>query len=335
MLKSSIRCVSSGRNLSREEAAAAMRCMLSGTADSVQVAGLLTALRTKGEAVDELVGMLDAMREQMTVVPFHDSHAVDMCGTGGDGSGSFNLSSAAALVAAAGGVTVAKHGNRAVSSNCGSAEFLEALGLPIYSEPQQVMQSLETRRFAILFAPHFHPAAKHVAPIRKQLGIRTIFNLLGPLANPARVKRQLVGVFSAHWLEPLANVLAQTGSSHVMIVHGEGGLDEISASGATHVAALRDGEFTTFVITPADLGLRETSYDSLKGGDAAANAARFERLTEGKEPALAEWVIANSAPAFYLAGRAPGLYEAAEHARDVIESGMLAAYMSTLRESAK
>lgn len=334
MLKPHIKRITSGDHLTRAEAADAMRSMLSGTAEPVQIAALLSALSTKGESVDELVGMLDAMREQMTVVPKENAYAVDLCGTGGDGSGSFNVSTAAALVAAAGGVTVAKHGNRAVSSQSGSADFVEALRIPIHEQPERVATQLATRRFAFLFAPHFHPAAKHVASVRRQMGIRTIFNLLGPLANPAQVKRQMIGVFSEVWLEPLANVLAQTGSRHVLVVHGEGGLDEISACGETQVVEFHDGRWTRSKLIPADLGLRETSLESLRGGDAVVNAGRFERLARGEERELAEWVIANAAPAFCLAGQAADLYSASEKARDVIESGILLQFLGKLRESA-
>ena len=330
MLNRFIQKVSDGESLTQSEAAQAMEIMLSAGASDVQLAALLIALRTRGETSTELAGFLSMMREKMTRVNCEDESAVDLCGTGGDGSNSFNLSTAAALVAAAGGVTVAKHGNRAVSSRSGSADFLEALGIGIAATPRESETSLREQRFAFLFAPNYHAAAKAVAPVRRALGIRTIFNLLGPLANPAGVKQQQVGVFHERWLEPVARTLAQTGSRHVLIVHGEGGMDEISACGDTIICEYREGRIEKQVVTPEGIGIARSDRQSASGDTPQGNAERFRRLAAGAEPGLREWVVANAAPAFYLSGRASDLKEGAALARDVIASGELQRFMSKL-----
>jgi anthranilate phosphoribosyltransferase len=333
MLKAQIHKLLSGRSLSREEARAAMDAMLSGDASATQIASLLTALRLNGETIDELIGMLELMRERMNDVSGFAEVAVDLCGTGGDSSGTFNLSTAAALVAAAGGVTVAKHAGRAASSQSGSTDFAEALRLPVHTHPNLIRSALLEYRFAILFAWNHHQAAKHVAPIRRELGFRTVFNLLGPLANPARVKKQFVGVFSPNWLEPIADTLLKTGSSHVMVVHGEGGLDEFSAEGVTQIVEGTAAYRRAYTLTPTQIGVRPTSLAAAQGGTAEENAARFVRLAEGREPALAEWVIANAAPAFYLSGQALSMPDAADQARAVIDSGELSNFLRKLQAS--
>ena len=330
MLKSYIQKVSDRDHLTREEASQAMTELLIDETSDIHRAAFLTALRTRGETAEELAGFLTAMRSRMTRVSCRDEKAVDVCGTGGDGSNSFNLSTAAALVVAAGGVTVAKHGNRAISSHSGSADFLQALGVSINDTSEDAEVGLSDNNFAFLFAPNFHPAMKAVATVRRALGMRTVFNLLGPLSNPAGVKRQMVGVFHEQWMEPVVHALSQTGSEHVMSVHGEGGLDEISAEGETQICEYRDGTITKCVIAANDLGVKASSRNAIRGGSAEENVARFLRLAEGGEKDLQEWVIANAAPAFYLAGRAPSLPEGAAMARDVIVSGTLATYMGSL-----
>ena len=331
MLKSYIQKVSDREFLSREEASQAMTEMLTDDTSDVHRAAFLTALRTRGETAEELAGFLTALRSRMKRVTCQDENAVDVCGTGGDGSNSFNLSTASALVAAAGGVTVAKHGNRAISSRSGSADFLQALGVPIDGTDTQAETALADDKFAFLFAPNFHPAMKAVAPVRRALGMRTAFNLLGPLANPAGVKRQLVGVFHGQWLEPVTRTLAQTGSVHVLSVHGEGGLDEISACGNTDICEYRDGTIERKRLQPEEIGVSRSSRDAIAGGSAEENVVRFLRMANGHESELREWVVANAAPAFYLAGQAESLPEGATLARDVIVSGTLAMYLSTLR----
>ncbi len=330
MLTPYIQKVSDRYSLSREEAAAAMSEMLSGDTSDVHLAAFLVALRTRGETTDELSGFLTVMRQRMTRVSCRDECALDLCGTGGDGSNSFNLSTAAALVAAAGGVTVAKHGNRAISSRSGSADLLEALGCSINGTKEQAEAELNDKRFTFLFAPNYHPAAKAVAPVRRELGMRTVFNLLGPLANPAGVRRQLVGVFHEQWVEPVACTLSQTGSTHVMAVHGDGGLDEISAEGATLVCEYRDGKAERKTVQPEDLGVTRTSRRAIAGGTAEQNAARFLRVADGEEPELREWIVANAAPAFYLSGRTTSLRSGSAMARDVITSGALKTFLPTL-----
>jgi anthranilate phosphoribosyltransferase len=310
-----------------------MQVMLAGEANEIQIAALLIALRTRGEDVAELAGFLEEIRARMTRIDCKDEFAVDLCGTGGDGSGSFNLSTAAALVASAGGVTVAKHGNRAVSSQCGSADFIEALGIPILGDTTGVETLLAEQQFAFLFAPLFHPAFKSVAPVRKALGVRTVFNLLGPLANPAKVKRQMMGVFHAQWLEPMAQVLARTGSQHVLIVHGAEGIDEISANGPTMIFEYRDKEFTRYEVSPQDFGIESVNSAPLLGGTASENAARFMDVASGKESELREWIIVNAAPAFYLSGKANSLKEGADLSREVILSGRLLSFLNSLKES--
>ena len=330
MLIPYIQKVSDRHSLSQDEAAAAMSEMLSGETSDVHLAAFLVALRTRGETADELSGFLSMVRERMTRVDCDDECAVDLCGTGGDGSNSFNLSTAAALVVAAGGVTVAKHGNRAISSRSGSADFLQALGCKIDGTKEHAESDLKNKRFAFLFAPNFHTAAKAVAPVRRTLGMRTVFNLLGPLANPAGVRRQLVGVFHAQWVEPVAGTLSQTGSTHVMAVHGDGGLDEISADGPTLVCEYGEGKTRRKTIQPEDLGVQRTSRTAVRGGTPEENASRFLAVAEGEEPELREWIVANAAPAFYLSGRATALRRGAAMARDVITSGALQSFLPSL-----
>ncbi|MBI5060620.1 anthranilate phosphoribosyltransferase [candidate division KSB1 bacterium] len=331
MLKQQIQKLVSGSPLTYGESRSAMESMLAGDTSPVQIAAFLTALRQNGETVQELSGMLEIMRERMVVVHGYSDRAIDLCGTGGDGSGSFNLSTAAAIVAAAGGVVIAKHAGRAASSRSGSVEFAQALGLPVRDDPRDVQRLLNDHGFAMLFAGHFHAAARHVAPVRKELGIRTVFNLLGPLANPARVKRQLVGVYSEQWLTPLLDALLSTGSAHVMVVHGEGGLDELSAAGQTVIAEGTSAYRRTYTVTPSQIGVRLTSPAAIAGGTPEENAAHFLRLCEQQEPDLAEWVIANAAPAFYLSDKVATLAEGASRARSVIASGTLAAFVRRLQ----
>jgi anthranilate phosphoribosyltransferase len=331
MLKPGLHKLVMGHSLAYDEARAAMTDMLNGDVSPVVVAAFLTALRQKGETVEELTGMLEVMRERMHIVTGFSGTAIDVCGTGGDGSGSFNISTAAGLVAAAGGVVVAKHAGRAASSKSGSVDFAQALGLPVYADPRQVRKELRDCGFALMIAADFHDAARHVAPVRRELGIRTVFNLLGPLANPARVKRQLLGVFHERWLDPLLDTLLSTGSIHVMVVHGAGGLDEISAAGTTRIVEGTSAYRRRYEITPSQIGICPTSTAAIAGDTAAANADHFIRMCEGKEPDLAEWVIANAGPAFYLAGNASTLRDGVSCAREVVESGTLLSYVRRLQ----
>src|SRR5579871_286508 len=275
-LKSIIAKVATGATLSREEAASAFDRMMSGEATPSQLGGLLMALRVRGETIDEITGAVTAMRAKMLRVKAPPD-AIDVVGTGGDGSGSVNVSTCAAFIVAGAGVPVAKHGNRALSSRSGAADVLSALGVRIDVTPQQVSRCVAEAGIGFMFAPAHHPAMKNVNPTRVELATRTIFNLLGPLSNPAGVTRQMVGVFSRQWVQPLAQVLKNLGSESVWVVHGSDGLDEITLTGPTFVAALENGAIRSFEVTPEEAGLKRAAGDSLKGGDADANAVALDR----------------------------------------------------------
>src|SRR5881275_789979 len=264
-LKSIIGKVATGATLSRDEAASAFDSMMSGEATPSQMGGLLMALRVRGETVDEITGAVSAMREKMLRVRA-PAEAVDVVGTGGDASGSFNISTCAALIVAGAGVPVAKHGNRALSSRSGAADVLSALGVNIELTPQAVTRCIKEAGIGFMFAPAHHPAMKNVGPTRVELGTRTIFNLLGPLSNPAGVKRQMVGVFSRQWIQPLAQVLKNLGSESVWVVHASDGLDEITTAGPTYVADLENGAVRTFEITPEEAGFARVKSEALRGG---------------------------------------------------------------------
>ncbi len=304
--KALIAKVASGASLSREEAAAAFDRMMSGEATPSQMGGLLMALRVRGETVDEITGAVTTMRAKMLKVDAPDN-AVDVVGTGGDASGSFNISTCAAFIVAGAGVPVAKHGNRALSSKSGAADVLSALGVKIDLTPQQVSRCIKDAGIGFMFAPAHHPAMKNVGPTRVELGTRTIFNLLGPLSNPAGVKRQMVGTFSKHWIEPMAQVLKNLGSESVWVVHGSDGLDEITTTGPTSVAALENGKVRTFEISPADLGLKKVSGSELRGGDADTNATSLLGVLKGKNGPLRDVSALNAAAALVVAGRAKDL----------------------------
>src|SRR5881409_3312330 len=270
-LKSIIGKVATGATLSRDEASSAFDSMMSGEATPSQMGGLLMALRVRGETVDEITGAVSAMRGKMLRVTAPPD-AIDVVGTGGDGSGSVNVSTCASFIVAGAGLPVAKHGNRALSSRSGAADVLASLGVKIDLRPEQVGRCVRECGIGFMFAPAHHPAMKNVGPTRVELGTRTIFNLLGPLSNPAGVKRQMVGVFSRQWVEPLANVLKNLGSESAWVVHGSDGLDEVTSAGPTHVAALENGTVRTFEITPEDVGVARAMPEMLRGGDADENA---------------------------------------------------------------
>src|SRR6187431_2765195 len=279
-LKALIAKVATGATLSREEAASAFDSMMSGEATPSQMGGLLMALRVRGETVDEITGAVTAMRDKMLRVRA-PADAIDVVGTGGDASGSFNISTCAALVVAGAGVPVAKHGNRALSSRSGAADVLAALGVNIELTPEGVSRCIKQAGIGFMFAPAHHPAMKNVGPTRVELGTRTIFNLLGPLSNPAGVKRQMVGVFSKQWLQPLAEALNNLGSEAAWVVHGSDGLDEITVCGKTSVAALEKGKVRSFEIAPEDVGLARGKPDDLRGGDANSNATALRGVLGG------------------------------------------------------
>jgi len=319
-LKGLIAKAATGATLSREEAARGFDTMMSGEATPSQMGALLMALRVRGETVDEITGAVTAMREKMLRVAAPPD-AIDVVGTGGDASGSFNISTCAALIVAGAGVAVAKHGNRALSSRSGAADVLAALGVNIELTPQGVTRCIKEAGIGFMFAPAHHPAMKNVGPTRVELGTRTIFNLLGPLSNPAGVTRQMVGVFSRQWIEPLALVLKNLGSESVWVVHGSDGLDEITTAGPTYVAALENGAVRTFEITPEELGLKRVKPEALRGGSAKENAQALLQVLKGKGGAFHDISILNAAAALMVAARAKDLKGALALAQASIDSG--------------
>jgi anthranilate phosphoribosyltransferase len=305
--------------------------IMDGAVGEPMIAALLTALAAKGETAGEILGAATAMRQRARAVTHGRADAVDTCGTGGDGRGTFNVSTAAAFVAAAGGAPVAKHGNRAISSRSGSADLLAALGVPIEVEPETSGRQLDEIGLAFLFAPLHHPATRAVAPVRQALGVRTLFNLLGPLTNPAGARRQLVGVFAAERVEPLARVLAGLGAEHALVVHGRDGLDEITTTTTTLVAEVRDGEVRSFELDAETLGAPRARLEELAGGTPEENADRLARLLDGEPGPLADLVAANAGAALYVAGRAATLAAGAAAARALLASGAARAKLEQLR----
>src|SRR5437868_7954231 len=323
-LKSIIGKVATGATLSREEAASAFDSMMSGEATPSQMGGLLMALRVRGETVEEITGAVSTMRAKILRVKA-PGNAVYVVGTGGDASGSVNVSTCASFIVAGAGVPVAKHGNRALSSRSGAADVLASLGVKIDITPDHVGRCVTEAGIGFMFAPSHHPAMKNVGPTRVELATRTIFNLLGPLSNPAGVTRQMVGVFSRQWVLPLAQVLKNLGSDAVWVVHGSDGLDEITLTGPTSVAALENGNIRTFEVTPEDAGLGRSSPGSLHGGDADANAVALRRVLDGKRSPFRDVALLNAAAALVVAGRARDLKEGVALGTQSIDSGAAAA----------
>jgi anthranilate phosphoribosyltransferase len=318
--KSLIAKVATGASLTRDESAAAFDRMMSGEATPSQMGGLLMALRVRGETVDEITGAVTTMRAKMLGVKA-PADAIDVVGTGGDASGSYNISTCAAFIVAGCGIPVAKHGNRALSSKSGAADVLAALGVNIDLNAAQVGECITKAGIGFMFAPAHHPAMKNVGPTRVELGTRTIFNLLGPLSNPASVKRQMIGTFSKHWIEPMAQVLNNLGSESIWVVHGSDGLDEITTIGPTYVAELKGGKIRTFEVKPEDAGLQRANSDALKGGDANYNARALLDVLKGKKTAFRDVAILNAAAAMIVAGKAKDLKDGAELAAKAIDSG--------------
>ncbi len=318
--KSLIAKVADGHALSSSEAEAAFDAMMSGEATAGQIGGFLMALRVRGETVDEITAGAKIMRAKAVQVPA-PADAIDTCGTGGDASGTYNISTAASFVVAACGVPVAKHGNKALSSKSGSAEVLEKLGVKLDIGPDQIRRCIDEAGIGFMFAPAHHSAMKHVGPTRAELGTRTIFNLLGPLSNPAGAKFQVVGVFDYKWVEPLAHVLKNLGSTRVWVMHGSDGLDELTTTGPSHVAELKDGSVSTFEVTPEKVGLPRADAADLKGGDPDENTAALKRLLEGETGPYRDIVALNAAASLVVAGKAPSLKEGVQMAGDAIASG--------------
>ncbi len=313
----------SGERLAAAEAASAFAAMMSGSVSEMRMAAFLTALAVRGPSVAEIAGAARAMRAAMTKVEA-PRNAIDVCGTGGDGAGTLNVSTATAFVVAACGVPVAKHGNRAMSSRTGAADVLETLGVPINLDADSARKSLVKPGFAFLFAPSYHPAMKNVGPVRRDLGFRTVFNLLGPICNPAGVRRQLIGIYAREWLEPVAHVLADLGTEKAWIVHGSDGLDEMSTTGPTRVAMLEDGQITVRDIVPEDAGIPRATLAALKGGTAEDNARAIRELLGGAKSAFRDIVLLNSAAALVVAGGASNLRDGVARAAEAIDSGSAA-----------
>ena len=321
--------IADGHALNETQAGAAFEIMMSGEATPAQIGGFLMALRVRGETVEEITGAARVMRAKALRVDAPEG-AIDTCGTGGDASGTYNISTAAAFVVAGCGVPVAKHGNKALSSKSGSAEILERLGVKLDIPPARITACIEQAGVGFMFAPAHHAAMKHVGPARAELGTRTIFNLLGPLSNPAGTRFQLVGVFAEKWLEPLARVLGNLGSERVWIVHGSDGLDELTTTGPSHVAEWREGAVRRFQVTPEDAGLARAASAGLKGGDPEENTAALRRLLAGDAGPYRDIVLLNSAAALIVAGKAADLKSGVALAAAAIDDGRARAALDRL-----
>lgn len=321
MIQQAIQNLIERRDLNRDEARQVMDQIMSGEATDAQIGAFLVALRCKGESVDEIAGCAQVMREKATPICTGREPIVDTCGTGGDGSGTFNISTAVAFVAAGAGLCVAKHGNRAMSSKCGSADVLHALGVNIEVGPEKVGQCLDEVGIGFLFAPMLHGAMKYAIGPRRELGTRTVFNVLGPLTNPAGARRQLIGVYDGELTDKLAGVLQELGSERAFVVHGSDGLDEITLAGSTRVSELKDGAISTYDINPEDFGLQRVDAPALQGGEAEENAQILLEVLEGKEGARRDVVLLNAGAAIAAGGGADTLVEGVEKGREAIDSG--------------
>ncbi len=331
MIKEAITTLVSGRSLTMEEAASVMEEIMQGEATPAQFGAFVTALRLKGETVDEIVGMARTMRAKAVPVTFAEP-VVDTCGTGGDGSATFNISTVAAFIAAGAGLKVAKHGNRAMSSRCGSADVLEALSVRIDLNAEQVQRCLEEVGMGFMFAPLFHPAMKYASAPRREIGIRTVFNILGPLTNPAGAKAQVVGVADELLVEKLVLVLQGLGSHHALVVHGEDGLDEITITGKTQVCELKDGGIKSYSISPEDFGLSRTGLGDLRGGTTDENAALLRRVLVGTPGSQRDVVLMNAAAALLAGDKVATLQQGVTLAREVIDDGHALAKLEQLIE---
>ncbi len=312
--------VAAGMSLTRDEAQAAFDDLLSGDVTPAQMGGFLMALRVRGETIDEFAGAAAAMRSKMVTVKA-PAGAIDIVGTGGDGSGSYNVSTLASIITAACGVPVAKHGNRALSSRSGASDVLTALGVVVGQKPEQIEKCLTEANIGFMMAPNHHAATRHVAPVRVEFGTRTIFNILGPLSNPASVTRQLTGVFSRTLIAPMAEALGQLGSEAAWVVHGSDGLDELTTTGETYVAELKNGVVSTFEVTPEDAGLVRARPEDLKGGDPEHNARALRDVLDGVQSAYRDIALLNAAAALIMAGKAEDLKQGVALASDAIASG--------------
>lgn len=321
MIQEAIKDLIAGADLGRARTRAAMDQIMSGQATDAQIGAFLVALRIKGETIDEIAGCAEVMREKATPIATTRPDLIDTCGTGGDGSGTFNISTAVAFVACGAGLAVAKHGNRSISSHCGSADVLDALGVNVEASPEKVGECIDEVGIGFLFAVALHGAMKHAIGPRRELATRTVFNVLGPLTNPAGAKRQLLGVYDGALTEALAGVLGQLGSERALVVHGSDGLDEITLTGPTQVSELRDGRVSTRQIAPEDFGLQKAPAEALQGGDAAYNVRILREVLDGREGPRRDVVLINAAAAIAVGGRAEDMTAGLELARASIDSG--------------
>jgi len=321
-MQSAIRAVTERHDLASEQMRSVMRLIMTGEATPAQIGGFLIGLRMKGETVDEIAAAAEVMRELATRVGVGGPHLVDTCGTGGDGVNTFNISTASAFVVAAAGGKVAKHGNRSVSSKSGSADVLEAAGVKLELTPEQVAQCINEIGVGFMFAPMHHSAMKHAIGPRREMGVRTIFNLLGPLTNPAGAPNQVLGVFSRDWVEPLAQVLARLGSEHVLVVHAEDGMDEISIGAPTHIAELKDGKISLFTVTPEQLGVAPGKLSELAVDSAAQSLSMLEAVFDNAAGPARDVVALNAGAAIYAAGLSDTLESGVERALEVIAGGL-------------
>jgi anthranilate phosphoribosyltransferase len=328
-IRSAIARIVEGHTLGESEARDAMRSIVEGEATSAQIAAFATALRMRGEAVDEIVGLASVMREYSTAVESSDA-LVDVVGTGGDGACTINISTLAALVVVAAGGRVAKHGNRAVTSACGSADFLEGIGVAIDLQPRQVAESIRQSGFGFMFAPHYHPAMRHAVAPRREIGIRTVFNILGPLTNPAGAQRQLTGVAVPRLASLVAEALARLGSTRALVVHGGDGVDELSISGPSVVYEVHDGEVTSYQVEPAQFGLRNASVDAVRGGTVETNIGLAREILAGRPGPLRDMVVLNAGAALYAGELADSIRDGVARAQDLLDSGAVDSALSTI-----
>ena len=312
--------VSSKGGLSNEESYFSFNYILEGKASEKQIEKFLLSLRERGEKIDEITAATRVMREKSFKVSVPDS-AIDTCGTGGSGSGKYNISTAASLVAAGAGAVIAKHGNRALSSKSGSSQVLEELGVKLNIEPKKITECIEKSNIGFMFAPNHHPAMRYVGPVRQRLKVRTIFNILGPLSNPANVKKQLIGVFDKKWLEPMTETLRSLGSQRALLVNGSDGLDELTTTGVSYVAELNDHNIKTYEINPEKLGLKLSKFDDLIGGDPKQNAKKIINLLEGEKGPYRDIVLLNSAAALYVDGKVKNLKDGISMSENSIDNG--------------
>ena len=333
MLKSVISKIISNQNLTEKEAYSFMNEIMKGTVTQAQIGGFLVGLRMKGETIEEITGCAKAMRDNAKHIDLISDYAIDTCGTGGDGGKTFNISTACAIIASAGGVKVAKHGNRAVSSQSGSADVLTELGININVEPSVAARLIEEKGMAFLFAQNYHSAMKNVALPRREIGTRTIFNILGPLTNPAFVKGQVLGIFNKDLTNPVAQVLGRLGSERALVIHGEDGLDEITTTGFTYVSELKDGFVTDYKIYPEDYGIKRSVLKDISGGTAKANAGIILNILKGKKGPQRNIVIINAAAALYIGKKCETIKDGVSIAKELIDCGKALHQLEELRLS--